>query len=114
MIASASMWPWRRARSTSPLSRFVKARRLASPVRGSVCDQPVELGAGLGVGDGDGRQLREGGQAALVGGAERGRPADPAVRAPHRRPRVHSGAAMPLRRPASSTSETESSGAASP
>jgi hypothetical protein len=114
MIASVSMWPWRRARSTSPFRRAVNARRFARPVSGSVATSRSSsarvsaFDTAIVASSANAASRRS--SAALNADGR----AEPAARAPHRWPRVHSGAEMPLRRPASRTSEIESSGATIP
>ena len=102
------------ARSTSPFNRAVNARRFARPVSGSVATRrssSARVSAfETAIVASSAKAARRRSSAVLNA---KGR-AEPAASAPHRCPRVHSGAAMPLRRPASRTSEMESSGATSP
>ena len=76
------MWPWRRARSTSPLEARGERAPVGEPRQRVGVDQPVELGPGLGIGHRDRRELGEGRQAALVGGAEGAGPRRAGGRAP--------------------------------
>ena len=99
------------------LDLAVEALREGAPVRQAGervgLGQPRQLGARLGVGDGDRRELGERGQAALGGRPNARGSLEPAVSAPQTRPAADSGAAMPLRSPAASTCATDASSGSS-